>query len=177
VLRFLNNNDTGARFITRHGPGTTRAATALLLTLPGTPCIYTGDEVGAEFEPYGAPGVVDWESDPHGLCAWHRDLCRLRSSRASLRSARMVRAHAEPAGGCYPYVRRGGGDESLLVIVNFGDDEAEVRVSVDDEFASLAGAGSLADVLNGVEVPGCAAGIPVPAGSARVLAAATGGTR
>jgi hypothetical protein len=43
-------------------------------------------------------------------------------------------------------------------------------VTLDEGFASLAGASSLADVLNGGDVPGCAAGIPVAAGSARVLA-------
>jgi cyclomaltodextrinase / maltogenic alpha-amylase / neopullulanase len=178
VLRFLNNNDTGARFVTRHGPATTRAAAALLLTLPGTPCIYTGDEVGAEFEPYGEAGVVDWDSDPHGLREWYRDLCRLRSSHASLRAAHMVRAEADPGGGCYAYVRHGGeGDGPLLVVVNFGDEEVEVRVTLDRGFDSLAGAPALADVLGGGDVPGCEAGIPVPAGSARILAAPDGGSR
>jgi hypothetical protein len=90
----------------------------------------------------------------------------------------MVRAEADPGGGCYAYVRHGGeGDGPLLVVVNFGDEEVEVRVTLDRGFDSLAGAPALADVLGGGDVPGCEAGIPVPAGSARILAAPDGGSR
>ncbi|HKV68679.1 MAG TPA: alpha-amylase family glycosyl hydrolase, partial [Gaiellales bacterium] len=99
VFRFLDNNDTGARFVTRHGPGLTRAAAALVMTLPGTPCIYTGEEVGAEYEPYGPPGVVDWDADPHGLREWYRALCRLRAGRPALRSPGWARAAVDPGRG------------------------------------------------------------------------------
>jgi hypothetical protein len=63
------------------------------------------------------------------------------------------------------------------VVVNFGDEEMEVRATLHDGFESLAGAPSLADVLNGGDVPGCRAGIAMPAGSARVLATPNGGRR
>jgi cyclomaltodextrinase / maltogenic alpha-amylase / neopullulanase len=47
VFRFLDNNDTGARFISRHGTKMTRPALAMLMTLPRVPCLSMGDEVGA----------------------------------------------------------------------------------------------------------------------------------
>jgi glycosidase len=173
VFRFLDNNDTGPRFVTRHGPGMTRAAAALVLTLPGIPCVYTGEEVGAEYEPYGPPGTVDWDADPHGLREWYRALCRLRASRPSLRGPGWARAEVAPArGDVYAYVRHGGpGDGPLLVVLNFGDDEARMQVTLPDGFAALGHASALADVLGEAEVPGTAAGIPVAPGSARVLEA------
>jgi glycosidase len=169
VFRFLDNNDTGPRFVTRHGPGLTRAAAALVLTLPGIPCVYTGEEVGAEYEPYGAPGVVDWDSDPHGLREWYRSLCRLRASRPALHGPRWARAGiGRERGDCYAYVR-GEADDAALVLLNFGDDEARMQVTLPDGCEALARASALADLLGGDELPGAAAGIPVPGGSARVL--------
>jgi cyclomaltodextrinase len=171
VFRFLDNNDTGPRFVTRYGPGMTRAAAALVLTLPGIPCVYTGEEIGAEYEPYGSPGAVDWDSDPHGLREWYRALCHLRASRPALQGAGWARAAIAPErGDCYAYVR-GEADEAALVLLNFGDDEARMQVTLPDGFDALAGAPALVDLLGAAELPAAAAGIPVPAGSARVLVA------
>jgi len=176
VFRFLDNNDTGARFVTRHGPGLTRAAAALVMTLPGTPCIYTGEEVGAEYEPYGPAGVVDWDADPHGLREWYRALCRLRAGRPALRSPGWARAAVDSGrGDIYAFVRHDDEtDEALLVLVNFGDEEVQMRATVPDGFEALAAAPALRDLLGDAEMPAAADGVRVPAGSARVLAPARG---
>ena len=178
VFRFLDNNDTGARFVTRHGPGLTRAAAALVMTLPGTPCIYTGEEVGAEYEPYGSAGVVDWDADPHGLREWYRALCRLRAGRPALRSPGWARAAVDSGrGDIYAFVRHDDEtDEALLVLVNFGDEEVQMRATVPDGFEALAAAPALRDLLGDAEMPAAADGVRVPAGSARVLAP-VGGAR
>jgi len=178
VFRFLDNNDTGARFVTRHGPGLTRAAAALVMTLPGTPCIYTGEEVGAEYEPYGPAGVVDWDADPHGLREWYRALCRLRAGRPALRSPGWARAAVDSGrGDIYAFVRHDDEtDEALLVLVNFGDEEVQMRATVPDGFEALAAAPALRDLLGDAEMPAAADGVRLPAGSARVLAP-VGGAR
>ena len=88
VFRFLNNNDTGERFVTRYGIARTRLAATMLLTLPGLPLLYTGDEVGAEFEPYDEGPVLTW-TDAHGLRDHYAELLALRREHAALRSDRL----------------------------------------------------------------------------------------
>jgi cyclomaltodextrinase / maltogenic alpha-amylase / neopullulanase len=176
VFRFLNNNDTGPRFVTRFGPAVTRAAAALLLTLPGVPCIYTGDEVGAEYEPYGEPGTVDWDVDPHALREWYRALCRLRRDVPALGAPGWTRPALRPdRGDVYGYIRHGeDGTQPVLVLVNFSDEEVTMHATLPQSLGALARSAALTDVLHGDEVPGADAGVPVPAGSARVLTAGGG---
>jgi hypothetical protein len=79
---------------------------------------------------------------------------------------------AADRGDCYAYVRPGGtDDEPLLVVLNFGDAEARMQVTLPDGFETFARAKALADVLNDEELPGLGAGTTISGGSARVLAA------
>lgn len=135
VLRFLDNNDTGARFVTRHGPGMTRAALAALFTLPGTPLLFSGSETGAEYEPYGAGRPVLTDADPHGLRALVKELVTLRRTHAALRSEHMSRIVArdartnEVASDVYAYARRDAATgEVVLVAVRFGPGTGAVRL-------------------------------------------------
>jgi glycosidase len=77
VFRFLGNNDTDPRFRSRYGIGRTRVAAAMLLTLPGIPCLYTGEEVGAAYEPYKNAHPIAWD-DVDGLRGWYKRLIALR---------------------------------------------------------------------------------------------------
>ncbi len=86
TLRFLNNNDTYKRFIARYGEGTTRVATALLLTVPGIPSVYTGDEYGLEFQPYEQVEPLKFVEQYPGLRDYHKKLISLRKSLSSLHS-------------------------------------------------------------------------------------------
>jgi glycosidase len=134
VFRFLNNNDTGKRFIARHGPDLTRVATAALLTLPGVPCLYSFDEVGTFAEPYAGLRPVARSHDPQ-LYAWHRRWIHLRRSHAALRAAGFVPLATGETNEVYAYLRHTeDGGEALIVVLNFSSSPTRVELSVPEEF-------------------------------------------
>ena len=139
VFRFLNNNDTGERFITRHGEGVTKVATALLLTLPGIPCIYTGDEYGLEFEPYQRLDPLTFTEQHLGLREYHKRLINLRKNLPSLHSQSW--SPIKPDGipqTVYSYVRFGEpSDLPVIVLLNFSEEPAEFAFDLPPEFSVL----------------------------------------
>jgi glycosidase len=117
VFRFLNNNDTGARFLSVHGEERYKLAVAMLLTLPGIACIYMGDEVGLEFEPYDDRGPVRWPENRE-LREYHRRLIGLRKDR--LAGFRQLTALGnDQSEQCLSYVLNGSGPP-MVCTFNFG---------------------------------------------------------
>jgi cyclomaltodextrinase / maltogenic alpha-amylase / neopullulanase len=141
VFRFLNNNDTGARFVSTYGPGFYRVAAAMLLTLPGLPCVYTGDEVGAEYEPYGQTTPIDW-TDAHDLRPFFQRLIELHRTTPALHSRDWHAVEVEPKGLSFGYVRPSptdaADDPAVLVLLNFGAEPLEATVTLPAEHAGFA---------------------------------------
>jgi glycosidase len=148
VLRFLNNNDTGPRFVTTHGMDCYRAAMAMLLTLPGIPCLFTGDEDGAEYEPYKTPGPIDWP-DRHGLRDAIRRLVGLRREIPALHSRAWEPLDVSPAASLFAYLRGDGETGQVVVVINFSPDELVATVALSAEFNAEAEAGGLRDLWSG----------------------------
>ena len=171
TLRFLDNNDTGERFVTRHGPAVTRVATAMLLTLDGVPSLYTGSDVGAEYEPYGPPEPISWR-DRHDLRPWHRRLIALRASLPALRSDERGELPGAAPRGVLAYTR-GEGPATVLVLLNVGPRPATVRLDGPGLRARW-GAQAARDALVGGVVPlaGVAPTVELSPHGVAVLAAA-----
>ena len=151
IVRFINNNDTGARFITKHGLAKTRVAAVLQLTLPGIPIVYNGDEVGAEFSPYEDPAPLTW-NDPHHLKVLYKKLISLRKTVPALSSDKWLPLLAKSGSGdTYSYLRLAHGNR-VLVALNFGATD-EVHLSLPKEIALSAGTVYLRDLLSGKSVP------------------------
>jgi len=174
IFRFLNNNDTGPRFITRYGLELERVAAAMLLTLPGIPCVYMGQEAGLEFEPYGTVGPLSWD-DGHGLRSYYARLIALRRGVSALHSREWEILEARSEGQVYAYARFDGhGGVPALVVLNFSPVETEAEVGLSERSKVFAGSGALMDVLGGEEVPVAAGAegairLRLPALSARIL--------
>jgi cyclomaltodextrinase len=126
VFRFLNNNDTGPRFVTSHGPAVNKLATAVLLTLPGTPCLFMGDEVGLEFTPYRQPGPVTWPVN-RDLLQFHRRLIALRKQH-QLGHGSLVLVDNDRPDDCLSYSQPGHSELPVVSLFNLGP---ATRVSVD----------------------------------------------
>ncbi len=171
IFRFLNNNDTGTRFIDLYGEGMTRVAAAMLLTLPGVPELYTGDEIGASYLPYDALTPLVWNDDRHpGLREYYRRLIDLRRHTPALHSRDWQRIHVEPSSGMYAYLRTAPGAPSVLVLLNFADAATTVSVRLTGSLASFAGA-KVTDLLSGerLDLGGPTARIHLDGTTGRIL--------
>ncbi len=86
-LNLLASHDTARLRSITHEPETSKLATLLLLTFPGAPSIYYGDEVGlpGELDPDSRrsfPAEADWDLE---ILRCHQELIGLRRARMSLR--------------------------------------------------------------------------------------------
>ena len=174
ILRFLNNNDTGVRFVDQHGPELTRVAAVLQFTVPGIPAMFAGDEVGASYEPYSNLTPISWR-DRFGLRPLYKRLIDLRHEVPALTSSRMdilstssssVLAFVRPA------VDTGG---PVLVALNFGSKgRVEIEGAPALEELLVRSGGETRDLLTNAPTTLAATGgsvtIPMKALSAVVLA-------
>jgi cyclomaltodextrinase len=176
VLRFLNNNDTGERFVKRYGNARTRLAATMLMTLPGLPLIYNGDEVGAEFEPYDEGPPIVW-TDAHRLYEYYTRLAGIRREHRVLRSQRLEILETSQPDAVLAYLRPGDTRENdIIVLLNYGP--RAVRAALP---ASATGsATSFLDLLSGnaIAIASEVPAVDLPAWGARVLRRGTsGGTK
>jgi neopullulanase len=130
-LNLLDSHDT-PRFLTwvRGDRDALKLALLFLMTFPGAPCIYYGDEIGLA----GGPDPdcrrafpwdeARWDDE---LLAWVRRATALRHAHPALRRGAYVRLHADDARALYAFARRGAG-ETVAVVLNNGAGAAPLDV-------------------------------------------------
>mgnify|MGYP002777981871 FL=1 len=129
-LNLLASHDT-ARLISIAGGDrpSVELATLLLLTFPGAPSIYYGDEVGlpGKIDPdsrRGFPLEASWD---RAILEYHRQLIALRHAYPALRTGDYQVLYAQ--GLVYVFARTLGSEE-IVVAVNAGTDSARVSLEV-----------------------------------------------
>ena len=130
-LNLLASHDT-ARLLSIAGGDrdSVKLATLLLLTFPGAPSIYYGDEVGlpGALDPdsrRGFPLEAQWDQEVY---IYHRDLIALRHARPALRTGDYRVLYAEST--IYVFARSIE-DDSVIVAVNIGTAAAKASFAVD----------------------------------------------
>jgi alpha-glucosidase len=123
----LDTHDTG-RFATNAGPGTIPVAVGLMVTLPGLPVVFAGDEfglTGAEGEDSRTPIPWGTESEPAVAerLAVYRELIALRHAHPTLSTGGLRWVHVDE--DTVVFVRESA-DETLLVLASKGDADAEI---------------------------------------------------
>jgi cyclomaltodextrinase / maltogenic alpha-amylase / neopullulanase len=140
-MNLLDSHDT-ARAISLCGgdAASVRLATLLLMTYPGAPCLFAGDEIG---QPGGMPDhdtrrPFPWhapETWDQQVLAYHRALIALRREHKPLRRGTYRAIYADPA--VYAFARQFNG-VSMVVAVNVADVPVAVTLPVADLFVPRA---------------------------------------
>ncbi|MEM6450666.1 MAG: glycoside hydrolase family 13 protein [Cyanobacteria bacterium P01_D01_bin.105] len=128
-LNLLSSHDV-ARALSVMGEdrASVKLANLLLLTFPGAPSIYYGDEVGLAggLDPdcrRSFPQKADWDTD---LLQMHKELIALRHAQPALRTGAYKTLAAE--GECYVFSRILGKD-MIVVAINSGEQAVQLRLA------------------------------------------------
>ena len=148
-FRYIENHDM-ERFIRQFGMRRTKLAATLLLTIPGTPLIYYGQETGLEEM---TPPMV-WENQNDSLFSFYQTIIQLRRNYSALRRGDMVNAATNRDESVYAYVRKDS-QATFLIILNFSKSVAECQLSFPEGIVELPLPGRLIadDVVSSEKAP------------------------
>jgi neopullulanase len=131
-MNMLDSHDTArALYIMGEDKSALKLCVLALMTLPGAPCIYYGDEVGlsAAGDPY-CRGAFPWQDEgawDHDLLDHYRSAIALRNQQPVLRIGDFEALYAD--GMVYAFRRELDGKHAIVVF-NAGVEDEQVRISL-----------------------------------------------
>ena len=127
-LNLLDSHDTARVLsIAKGDKASVELATLLLMTFPGAPSIYYGDEIGlaGKLDPdcrRGFPRIEKWDNQ---ILEYHKQLIAIRNEYSALRTGNYEILLAE--GNIYIFARILG-EEEIIIALNIGIETAKVSV-------------------------------------------------
>ena len=125
-FRYIENHDMD-RFISMFGMNKTKLAAALLLTIPGTPLIYYGQEIGLKEK----TPLMEWKKQNSPLFEFYNKLILLRRHHVCLRRGEMIKVFTNADECVYAYLRMTN-NESFLIALNFGQKLEDCQILFPD---------------------------------------------
>ncbi|MCX6120642.1 MAG: alpha-amylase family glycosyl hydrolase [Ignavibacteriales bacterium] len=122
-FRFIENHDL-SRFISMYNVQQTKMAATLLLTMPGVPLIYSGQEYGE----LTMRNLID-RTDPNDLNPFYTKLIHIRTSHPSLEQGSLMRLQTSSNDTVYAYLRMFGNDK-VVVLNNFYSNNVNTIVTI-----------------------------------------------
>ena len=113
-LRYLENHDL-PRFIKEYGFERTKLAATLLFTIPGTPLLYYGQELGMTEQRAPMP----WTESGNDLFPFYQMLISIRQENQALRSTGFIKVDTNQD-EVYAYLR-GDLERQFLIVLNFSE--------------------------------------------------------
>lgn len=180
LFNFIGNHDVTRILSQLSDPDDVFPALILLMTIPGIPCLYYGEEVGmtgrknsddsALRKPMLAPGAA-WPDRDHRLYSLIARLAALRRDHASLQFGSF--ASLDAGQGFFAYLRRHV-RENAVVVLNSGPEPLSLGLSLAEE--GVRDGAAFRDLLDpavgAAEVTGGMLSVPpVPPGWGRILIA------
>ncbi len=168
-FRYLENQDE-QRFINQFGIADTKTAADLLLTAPGVPELYAGQEVGE----LTYRGNINW-ADPYDLRPFYTKLINIRKDNPALTRGDYLRINNTTPTQVYSYLRTSG-NNNVIVNINFSSSSQTTNISVPLNKLSFDSASTyyLNDELNHISYPVSGTALrnyqtTLPATSAQIL--------
>ena len=166
-FRYIENHDQ-ARFISQYNLNETKMAAAILLTLPGLPMIYAGQEVGEQ----SYRGLINWQ-DLYSLTPFYRKLISLRRDLKPLSNGRYRELETSSPDSVFAFSRTID-SSNTIVASNFTSGITDVHIKIDSLHFKLASGKNyyFNDLLNDYSYPANSLSdlhVTLPANSASVF--------
>jgi alpha-glucosidase len=140
-----------------------RMATLILITFPGVPSLYYGDEIGMEDDPsLEARGCMIWDDSrwDHDLLDFHKRLIALRKESKTLQRGGFQMLLTEVDTLAY---QREGGDDTRFIIVAHRGEEAREAAPLLLHHADIADGTVFTEFFSGQQLTVIAGALPLPA--------------